>query len=93
MQRTEKLKLLDGIFNQSNRDSLKSLSRTIYPNVLIFEPQGEGVIFRKNQNPKLPAKYQDVILDDKALNTMLVAGGNSTAFLLPDNFRANNLTN
>ena len=87
MQRTEKLKLLDGIFNQSNRDSLKSLSRTIYPNVLIFEPQGGGLLFSGRLNATLPAKYKDKVLTDAEANTMLSENGNLTVFLLPDNFR------
>lgn len=87
MQRTEKLKLLDSIVNQGSIDSLKSLRRTIYPNVLIFEPQGEGMLFSGRLNASLPKPYQDVILDDKALNTMLVSGGNPITFLLPNNFR------
>ena len=85
--RTEKLKLLDGIFNQSNRDTLKSLSRPIYPRVLIFEPQGEGLVFNGRLNPTLPAKFQDKKMDDKGLDTMLVAGGGGVTFLLPDNGR------
>ena len=87
MQRTEKLKLLDGIFNQSNRDSLKSLSRTIYPNVLIFEPQGGGLLFSGRLNATLPARYKDKALNDSEVNTMLFAGGNGITFLIPDNGR------
>jgi hypothetical protein len=87
MQRTEKVKLLDSIFNQGNTNSLKSLSRPIYPSVLIFEPRGGGLLFSGRLNPTLPKIYQDVILDDTQLDTMLVAGGNVTTFLLPNNFR------
>jgi hypothetical protein len=87
MQRTEKVKLLDSIFNQGNIDSLKSLSRPIYPNVLIFQQQGGGLLFSGRLNPTLPKRYQDVVLDDLALDTMLLAGGNGTMFLLPENGR------
>jgi hypothetical protein len=87
MQRTEKVKLLDSIFNQGNTDSLKSLSRPIYPNVLIYEAQGGGLLFSGRLNPTLPAKYQDKLMDDKELDTMLLTGGNGTTFLLPDNGR------
>jgi hypothetical protein len=87
MQRTEKVKLLDSIFNQGNRDSLKSLSRPNYPNVLIFQQQDGGLLFSGRINPTLPKRYQDIILDDKELDTMLLTGGNATTFLLPDNGR------
>ena len=87
MQRIEKVKLLDSIFNQGNTDSLKSLSRPIYSSVLIFEPHGEGLLFDGRLNPTLPAKYQNKIMDDKELDTMLLIGGNGTTFLLPDNGR------
>jgi hypothetical protein len=87
MQRTEKVKLLDSIFNQGNREGLQSLSRPIYPSVLIFEPRGGGVLFSGRINPTLPKRFQDVILDDKELDTMLLTGGNGTMFLLPDNGR------
>lgn len=85
--RIEKVKLLDSIFNQSNRDSLKSLSRKFCPSVLIYEPQGEGLLFSGRLNNTLPAKYQNKVMDDKDLDIMLVAGGNGITFLLPDNFR------
>ena len=85
--RIERLKLLDSIFNQGNREQLQSLSRPIYPNVLIFEPQGKGLLLSGRLNPTLPAKYQDKILDDKQLDTMLFAGGSGTTFLLPNNGR------
>ena len=85
--RTEKVKLLDSIFNQGNKDSLKSLSRTIYPNVLIFEPHDEGLLFSRRLNANIPAMYQDKVMDDKELDTMLSTGGNGTTFLLPDNGR------
>ena len=86
--RTERLKLLDSIFNQGNRERLQSLSRPIYPNVLIFEPQGKGFLLLSGiLNPTLPAKYQDKALDDTELDTMLFAGGSGTTFLLPDNGR------
>ncbi len=87
MQRTDKIRLLDGIFNLSNRESLQSLKRPIYPCVIIYEQQGGGMLFSGRLNPTLPKIYQDVILDDTQLDTMLVAGGNVTTFLLPDNFR------
>jgi hypothetical protein len=87
MQRTDKVKLLDSIFNQGNIDSLKSLSRPNYPNVLIFQQQGGGLLFSGRINPTLPKRFQDVILDDKELDTMLLTGGNGTMFLLPDNGR------
>ncbi len=85
--RESKIKLLDGIFNQSNRDSLKSLSRPIFPSVLIFEPQGEGLVFNGRLNPTLPSRYKDKIMDDKGLDTMLSTGRNGITFLLPDNGR------
>ena len=87
MQRTEKLKLLDGIFNQSNKASLKSLNRSIYPSVLIFQQQGGGLLFSGRLNATLPARYQDKILTDTELDTMLVTGGGGVTFLLPDNGR------
>lgn len=85
--RTEKVKLLDSIFNQGNKDSLKSLSRASFPSVLIFEPQGRGLLFSGRLNPTLPARYQDKKMDDKELDNMILANGKSTVFLLPDNFR------
>ena len=85
--RTEKVKLLDSIFNQGSRDRLQLLSRPIYPNILIFEPQGGGLLLSGRLNPTLPAKYQDKILDDKEFDTLLFAGGNGTTFLLPNNGR------
>jgi hypothetical protein len=87
MNRESKIKLLDGIFNQSNTDSLKSLSRPIYPSVLIFEPQSGGLQFNGRLNPTLAKRYQDKVMDDKELDTMLLTGGNGTTFLLPDNGR------
>jgi hypothetical protein len=88
MERTEKVKLLDSIFNQGNRDSLKSLNRPIiYPDVIIFQQQGGGLLFSGRLNSMLPKRFQDVILDDKELDTMLLAGGNATTFLLPCNGR------
>ena len=85
--RTEKVKLLDSIFNQGNKDSLQSLSSTIYPNVLIFEPQGGGLVFSGRLNANIPARYQDRVLNDTQVNTMLSTGGSRTTFLLPDNGR------
>lgn len=85
--RTERIKLLDSIFNQGNRERLQSLSRPIYPNILIFETQGERLLFSGRLNPTLPAKYQDKVLTDAEANTMLSENGNLTIFLLPDNFR------
>jgi hypothetical protein len=87
MNRESKIKLLDGIFNLSNIDSLKSLSRPIYPSVLIFQQQGGGLLFDGRLNPTLPKRYQDKIMDDKEFDFMLLANGNSIVFLLPDNFR------
>ncbi len=86
MNRTEKVKLLSSIFNDGNTNDLQALSRPNYPNVLIFE-QGRGLLLSGRLNPTLPAKYQDKILDDKELDTMLFVGGNGTTFLLPDNGR------
>lgn len=85
--RTEKVKLLDSIFNQGNTDSLKSLSRPIYPSVLIFQQQGEGLVFNGRLNPTLPKRYQDKVMDDKELDTMFLTGGGGVTFLLPDNGR------
>ena len=85
--RTEKIKLLDSVFNQGNRDSLQSLSRPIYPNVLIYQDHGEGLLFSGKLNATLPTRYQDKVLDDKQLNAMLIVGGNGITFLLPDNGR------
>ena len=85
--RTEKVKLLDSIFNQGNRVGLKSLSRQSYPSVLIYEPQGGGLLFNGRLNPTLPKYYQDKIMDNKELDIMLLTGGNETTFLLPDNGR------
>ncbi len=87
--RTDKIKLLDSILNQGNKDSLQSLSRSIYPNVLIYQERLEGLLFSGKLNATLPARYQDKVLNDKQLNAMLIAGGNGTAFLLPDNGRDN----
>ena len=87
MQRTEKLKLLDGIFNQSNRESLKSLSRKFCPSVLIYQEQGGGLIFTEKLNANIPARYQDKVMGNKEVNAMLSENGNLTIFLLPDNFR------
>ncbi|MES2519934.1 MAG: hypothetical protein V4585_17590 [Bacteroidota bacterium] len=85
--RTEKVKLLDSIFNQGNKENLKSLSRASFPCVLIFEPQGGGLLFSEKLNEALPARYQNKVMDDKELDTMLLTGGKGTAFLLPDNGR------
>jgi hypothetical protein len=85
--RTEKLKFLNSVFNESNTDSLKSLSRKFCPNVLIFQQQGGGLIFSGKTNPTLPKRYQDKIMDDKELEIVLLTGGNGTTFLLPDNGR------
>ncbi len=85
--RESKIKLLDSIFNQSNRDSLKSLSRPIYPRVLIFEPQGGGLVFSGRLNPTLPARYRDKVLNDNEVNTLLSKNGSLTVFFLPDNGR------
>lgn len=87
MERTKKLQLLNSIFNECNQHSLKSLSRPIYPSVLIFKPQGGRLLFNGRLNPLLPAKYQGKIMEDKELDSMLFAGGNPTTFLLPDNGR------
>ena len=87
MQRTEKLKLLDGIFNQSNRESLKSLSRKFCPSVLIYQEQGGGLLFSGRLNPTLPARYKDRVMGNKEVDAMLSENGNLTIFLLPDNFR------
>jgi 6-phosphofructokinase len=87
MKRTDKMKLLDSIFNQGNINSLKSLSRPIYPKVLIYETQGGGLLLSGRLNPTIPARYQDKIMNEKELDTMLFAGGNGTTFLLPDNGR------
>ena len=85
--RAEKVKLLDSIFNQGNREGLNALSRANYPRVLIYEPQGKRLLFSGRLNPTLPAKYQDKVMDDKELDTMLSTGGSRTTFLLPDNGR------
>jgi hypothetical protein len=85
--RTDRLKLLNSIFNEGNRDSLNALSRKSYPNVLIFEQQGGGLLFSGRLNPTLPARYQDKILTDTDIDTMLLTGRNGTTFLLPNNFR------
>ena len=85
--RTEKVKLLNSIFNEGNKDSLHSLSRPIYPSVLIFQNVADGLLFSGRLNDTLPSRYQDKVMDDKDLDTMLLTGGNITTFLLPDNFR------
>jgi hypothetical protein len=85
--RTDKIKILDSIFNEGNRYSLQSLSRPIYPSVLIFQNVADGLLFSGRLNPTIPARYQDKVMDDKDLDTMLLTGGNITTFLLPDNFR------
>lgn len=85
--RKSKIKLLEGIFNQSNNDGLKSLRRGNFPKVLIYELQGEGMLFSRRLNADIPAKYQDVVLDDKELNTLFVSFRNLKTFLLPDNGR------
>ncbi len=87
MKRESKIKLLDAVFNQGNKDSLQSFRRPSYPSVLIFKPQGGGLLFSERLNPTLPAKYQNKVMDDIELDTMLFAGGNSTTFLLPENGR------
>jgi hypothetical protein len=87
MNREFKIKLLDGIFNQSDTDSLKSLSRKFCPNVLIFQQQGGRLLFSGKNNPTLPRRYQDKILTDTDIDTMLLTGGSDTTFLLPDNGR------
>ena len=87
MNRTDRLKLLDLIINQGDLEALKSLTRPIYPSVLIFEQQGEGLFFNRRLNSTLPAKYKDKVLTDAEANTMLSENGNLTIFLLPDNFR------
>jgi hypothetical protein len=87
MQRTQKVKLLDSIFNQGNREGLQSLSLPNYPSVLIFQQQGGGLLFSGKLNATLPKRYQDKIMDDKELDIMLLTGGNGTMFLLPDNGR------
>ena len=85
--RIERLKLLNSLFNEDNKDSLKSLTRPSYPSVLIFEVMSEGLQFSRRLNRTLPAKYLDKVLDDTELDTMLFAGGSGTTFLLPDNGR------
>lgn len=86
--RTEKIRMLNSVFNEGNQESLKSLSRATYPNVLIYEPQhGEGLFFNGRLNSTLPAKYQDKVLTDAEANTMFSKNGSLTVFLLPNNFR------
>ena len=88
MNRTDRLKLLDLIINQGDLEALKSLTRPIYPSVLIYQEQGKGgLLFSGRLNPTLPAPYQDKVLTDAEANTMLSENGNLTIFLLPDNFR------
>ena len=85
--RTDKIKLLNEIFNQGDRKGLQSLSRPGYPSVLIFEPQGERLLFSGRLNPTLPARYQGKAMDDIELNKMFLGSSSQTVFLLPDNFR------
>jgi hypothetical protein len=87
MNRTDKINLLEKVFNQGNKDSLKSLSRPSCPTVLIFEPQSKGTFFDARLNPTLPKKYQNKVLSDYDIDTMLLASGNQTTFLIPDNGR------
>ena len=88
MKRTDKVRLLNSIFNEGNKDSLQLLGRQSYSNnVLIFEPQGEGLFFNGRLNSTLPAKYQDKLLSDAEANTMFSRNGSLTIFLLPNNFR------
>ena len=85
--RTDRLKLLDLIINQGDLKALKSLTRPIYPSVLIFEPQPKGLTFSGRLNAELPKKYLDMIISDAETNTMLAPSGKSVVFLLPDNHR------
>ena len=87
MNRTDRLKLLDLIINQGDLEALKSLTRPMYPSVLIYQEQGGGLIFSGRLNPTLPARYKDKALNDSEVDTMLFAGGNGITFLLPENHR------
>ena len=87
MNRTDRLKLLDLIINQGDLEALKSLTRPIYPSVLIFEQQGGGLLFSGRLNANIPAWYQDRVMGNKEIDAMLSENGNLTIFLLPYNFR------
>lgn len=88
MNRTDRLKLLDLIINQGDLEALKSLTRQIYPSVLIYQEQGKGgLLFSGRLNSELPKKYVNRLLSEKDLDTMLASYGKSLVFLLPHNGR------
>ena len=85
--RKSKLALLDQAFNEGNKESLKSLSRQMYPSVLIFRTNGDVINLSPRLNPTLPEKYTNRNLSDKDIDAMLEPSGKSVVFLLPDNGR------
>ena len=85
--RLEKIKMLNRVFNDGNKDSLRSLSRQMYPSILIFRTNGDVMNLSPRLNPTLPEKYTNRNLDEAELDAMLSTGGNRTTFFLPENGR------
>ena len=87
MNRLEKIKLLESVFNQGFTDSLQALSRQNFPIALIFKQHGKEMLFDARLNPTLPARYQDRVMNDNEIGAMIAESGNLNTFFLPDNGR------